>query len=170
MTGLWRAAVTRLGRSLRRRVAERRAPDITIGGETNPYLRRWYLLPRNRACNLYLHQFLRSDDDRALHDHPWANLSILLDGAYVEVVATRGGTTVGRRRDAGCLVARGPRRAHRVALFAGEDGVPRPVWTLFATGPKLRAWGFWCPGRGWVHWRDFTAGPRGETVGRGCDQ
>jgi hypothetical protein len=43
-----------------------------------------------------------------------------------------------------------------------------PVWTLFVTGPRVRSWGFWCA-HGWRHWKTFTAGPRGETVGRGCD-
>jgi hypothetical protein len=59
----------------------RRAPDFLIGGADDPYIRRWWVIPRNRWFNVYLHQFLRSDDDRALHDHPWANCSILLRGA-----------------------------------------------------------------------------------------
>ena len=75
---------------LRRRIADRRAPDLVIGGAADPYLRRWYVLPRNPVLNVYLHHFLRSDDDRALHDHPWVNASVLLDGDYVEVLATRG--------------------------------------------------------------------------------
>ena len=62
----------------------RRPPDRIIGGASDPYLRRWFIIPRNRWFNIYLHQFLRSDDDRALHDHPWVNLSILLTGRYME--------------------------------------------------------------------------------------
>lgn len=144
------------------RVAERRPPDFVIGGGENPYLRRWWIIPRNRVFNVYLHHFLRSDDDRALHDHPWINLSVLLAGSYVEHMP--GGKAL---RVEGDLIARGPRAAHRVALLADQDG-EMPVWTLFITGPKVREWGFHCP-RGWRHWRDFTAGPRGERVGRGCD-
>ena len=49
----------------------RRPADFVIGGAERPYLRRWWVIPRNRLFNVYLHQFLRSDDDRALHDHPW---------------------------------------------------------------------------------------------------
>ena len=30
-------------------------------------------------------------------------------------------------------------------------------------------WGFHCP-KGWVHWRDFTAGKDGEIVGKGCGE
>jgi hypothetical protein len=33
----------------------------------------------------------------------------------------------------------------------------------------VREWGFHCPRR-WVHWRQFTAGPNGETVGKGCGE
>ena len=35
---------------------------------------------------MYLHLFLRDDDDRALHDHPWDNASFLLTEGYVEVL------------------------------------------------------------------------------------
>lgn len=30
------------------RITERRMPDFIIGGHDNPYLMRWYLVPRNR--------------------------------------------------------------------------------------------------------------------------
>ena len=52
------------------------------------YLRRWFLLLHNRWLNVYLHQFCRSDYDRALHDHPWWNCLILLSGGYHEVTPT----------------------------------------------------------------------------------
>lgn len=149
-------------KSLTARVYDGRAPDFIIGGSDNPYLRRWWLIPRNRFFNIYLHQFLRSDDDRALHDHPWVNCSILLSGEYTEVLPTKGGTTTSRVLTAGSMAFRWPSQAHRVHLHAG------PCWTLFITGPRVRQWGFWCP-KGWVHWQDFTAGPRGEIVGRGCE-
>ena len=54
------------------RWARNREPDFIIGGHEAPYLRRHWLIPRNRFFNIYVHEFLRSDDDRALHDHPWA--------------------------------------------------------------------------------------------------
>jgi hypothetical protein len=49
----------------------KRRPDFIIGGADNPYLLRWWIIPRNRWCNVYLHKILRDDDPRALHDHPW---------------------------------------------------------------------------------------------------
>ncbi len=63
-----------------------RPPDFVVqapNGEV--YLNRWHLIPKNRWFNIYLHHFLRSDDDRALHDHPWWNASILLTGEYTEI-------------------------------------------------------------------------------------
>jgi hypothetical protein len=135
-----------------------REPDCVIGPPDNPYLRRWWLIPRNRWFNLYLHNILRDDDDRALHDHPWANLSILLRGAYREV--TPRGTHLRKR---GSFVLRWATAAHRLEVERG------PVWTLFITGPVVREWGFHCP-KAWVHWREFVKpGSPGE-VGRGCGE
>lgn len=59
-------------------------PHFIIGGTDRPYLLRWFLIPRNRWFNIYLHKFCRDDDDRALHDHPWWFVSIMLQGSYVE--------------------------------------------------------------------------------------
>jgi hypothetical protein len=141
----------------------KRGPDIEIGGSVDPYLRRWFLIPRNRWFNIYLHQFCRSDDDRALHDHPWWNLSILLRGQYDEHTISDGGVSVRTTRMAGELKFRKAKSAHRIELTHG------PCWTLFLTGPRIREWGFHCP-QGWRHWRIFTAGDRGELVGRGCGE
>lgn len=143
-----------------------RRPDVTIGGEANPYLRRWHLTPRGNGAAVYLHQFLRSDDDRALHDHPWPSAGLILSGQYIE--HTPGGAWV---REPGEWILREPASAHRVQLLPDASRPPHemPVWTLFIVGDRVREWGFHCP-QGWVHWRDFTAGEHGEVIGRGCDQ
>jgi hypothetical protein len=134
-----------------------RAPDFVIGAAENPYMRRWWIIPRNEGCNVYLHEILRDDDDRALHDHPWDNTSMLLSGGYIE--HTPEGAF---RREAGSIVTRSATTLHRLEV----DG--KPAISLFITGPKIREWGFACP-QGWRHWRDFTGGAKGELVGRGCD-
>lgn len=136
-----------------------RAPDFVIGETANPYLRRWWIVPRNASLNLYLHEILRSDDDRALHDHPWPNTSYLLAGRYVE--HTPQGSFL---REAGWIGERGAEAAHRLEILPGERAV-----SLFMTGPKVREWGFHCP-NGWKHWQDFTGGAQGELVGRGCGE
>ncbi|TJU85594.1 MAG: hypothetical protein E5Y10_24555 [Mesorhizobium sp.] len=145
-------------------IADQRPPDVMIGGAVDTYLRRWFLIPRNRFFNIYLHQFMRSDDDRALHDHPWWNVSILLRGRYVEHTISAGGINIRTERKAGDVKLRRAGAAHRIELHDG------PCWTLFVTGPRLREWGFHCP-RGWVHWRAFTnPADNGATIGRGCGE
>jgi hypothetical protein len=144
------------------RVPPRRDPDFVIGGPERAYLRRWWLIPRNRVFNVYLHQILRSDDDRALHDHPWPNLSLVVSGSYVEHTIAAGGVHRRARLTAGAVKLRGPRAAHRLELDGG------PCWTLFVTGPRVRHWGFHCPA-GWRHWRDFTAPSDTGRIGRGCE-
>jgi hypothetical protein len=150
---------------LRRRILKHsnRAPDFIIGGTERPYMRRWFVIPRNNFFNIYLHQILRSDDDRALHDHPWVNCSILLNGRYVEHTISSGGINRRKEYRAGDIKFRGARSAHRLELVDGQ------CWSLFITGPRLREWGFHCVDKGWVHWREFTAPHDTGQIGRGCD-
>jgi hypothetical protein len=135
-----------------------RAPDFVIGDPAAPYMRRWWIIPRNRWFNLYLHNILRDDDDRALHDHPWWNVSIVLTGVLREVLPS--GSRILQRF---AIVARGAKAAHRLEVVHG------PVWTLFITGPVVRTWGFHCP-KGWVPWRQFVAADNPGAVGRGCGE
>lgn len=149
---------------VRERIAAR-APDFMVGKPTDPYLLRWYVIPRNRWLNVYLHRFRRSDDDRALHDHPWCWLSLLLEGAYVEHTIAQGGVHNRQVITAGTVRVHRPRFAHRLEVRR-EYG---PCWTLFITGPRVRVWGFLCPERGWVPWDVFTKPGKPGEVGRGCD-
>jgi hypothetical protein len=159
----------------------RRPPDRIIGGASDPYLRRWFIIPRNRWFNIYLHQFLRSDDDRALHDHPWVNLSILLTGRYMEHDVD-GNVTLRKPWRPWApwrLVFRLATTFHRIEMLTttsepqGWTGYTvtheLPVWTLFLTGPNVREWGFLCP-QGWRHWREFTNPANSGEIGRGCDE
>lgn len=139
--------------------------------------------------HIYLHKFVLSDEDRALHDHPWPNASILIAGTYDECVQ-RGDKDVGWfRRKEGFVYFRKPSTAHRIALmeFVRDKGkelairkspllpisthqeiIYAPVITLFITGPKIRNWGFWCP-KGWRRWEDFCDSRDHGVIGRGCE-
>lgn len=144
-------------------------PHFVIGGGSSPYMLRWYLLPRNRRFNIYLHKFLRDDDDRALHDHPWWFVSIILKRGYTEV--TENGE-IDRR--AGSIAFRPATHRHRVVLdkwteFYAGTTVTEPCWTLVATGRKHRTWGFWCP-KGFVPWHQFVDAKDNGNVGRGCGE
>jgi hypothetical protein len=159
MSALAASLAGRIHDALLRRVIFRRRPDFIIGGADDPYLLRWWLIPRNRFFNIYVHKFLRSDDNRALHTHPWAfNASILLLGEYDEVTASGA-----RRLRAGSIKPRIGASPHRVALVN-----QMPIVTLFITGPVVREWGFLCP-QGWRHWREFTSPADAGSIGKGCD-
>lgn len=133
-----------------------RKPDFIIGDN---YLRRWWVIPRNHGCNVYLHEILHSDDDRALHDHPWDNTSYVLEGEYEE--HTPDGVFI---RNAGDVVSRPAEAAHRLVIPEGGRAL-----TLFFTGPAKRDWGFHCP-KGWVPWREFVDENDTGQVGRGCGE
>lgn len=135
-----------------------RAPDFVIGPKDDPYMLRWWLIPRNDVFNAYYHVIRHDDDDRALHDHPWPSFSVLVRGALREVTPDL--STV---HYPGACVYRGPDHVHRLEL-AGDS----PAETLFITGPKVREWGSHCP-QGWRHWQDFVGVDPGE-IGRGCGE
>jgi hypothetical protein len=115
----------------------------------SPYLSRYYIFgsafddngKRVRRSwmpiSLFLHKFHRSDDDGALHSHPWRwSIALILRGGYSE--ERRVGDGVVRRlvRPFRFNFIRGT-DYHRVDLL-GES-----AWTLFLAGPKVSTWYFW---------------------------
>lgn len=141
-------------------------PHFYIGGRERPYMLRWYLIPRNRRLNIYLHKFCRDDDDRALHDHPWWFVSVMLRGMYIEYMPHSQGAC--RVRRAVSFAFRKATHQHRVELRKREDGSPIPCCTLVVTGRKVREWGFWCP-KGFVPWHQFVNRDDHGAIGPGCD-
>ncbi|WP_285020277.1 hypothetical protein [Novosphingobium sp. fls2-241-R2A-195] len=134
----------------------RREQDFVIGDRQ---LLRWWVIPRNEQVNVYLHAVLKSDEDRAMHDHPWSNVSFLIAGSYIE--HTPEGRFV---RRAGDVIERPAHAMHRLEAIPGERAI-----SLFMTGPKVREWGFACE-QGWVHWEDFVSRENEGAVGRGCGE
>jgi len=143
------------------------------------YMDRWWRIPRNWATNCYFHIVRRSDEDRAHHDHPWLNFSIVLDGGYYEHEIAEGGVERRTWRGPGAMKFRWTgRKAHRLELvrtqlqdallIEGGDFwrpdftsmkldtvVELPARTIFITGPVLRRWGFHDSIRGWVDAYDW---------------
>lgn len=156
----------------------KRSPDFIVGGPEDPYLLRWWIIPRNRFFNIYLHKFLRDDDDRALHDHPWVNLSFLIKGSYIEHLPYQYGRSGTRYFNAPSIIFRRAVHRHRIELVKSRWLCPDndktwvkkslPAWTIFITGPKIREWGFWCSGWKFVHWKDFTTPTDKGKTGKGC--
>jgi hypothetical protein len=133
-------------------------PHFIIGETDNPYMLRWHIIPRNKFLCIYLHKFLRDDDDRALHDHPWNFVSVMLKGSYDEY--TPEGVI---SRSAPSVAYRKADHQHRVELRS------KACWTLVFRGSVIREWGFWCP-QGFVHWKVFTAPDNPGEIGRGCGE
>lgn len=169
MSTITRWLAARLYKRIHARVAARRAPDFIIGEPDQPYMLRWWMIPRNRWFNVYLHHVLRDDEDRALHDHPWASVSLTLRGVLAEVYVDRRGVSRVREMRRGSVVWRSARFTHRLFLPVNHE-CHADAWTLFITGPVVREWGFACPA-GWRHWKEFTAVRAGDKgrIGRGCE-
>lgn len=150
-------------------------PHFRVGDQAAPYMLRWYLIPRNGFMNLYMHKFLRDDEDRALHDHPWWFVSLMICGRYSETVE-REVEFDDKLLDAKQVIERNTpsiafRRAthrHRVVLPKDSSGKPIPCWTIVLTGSKTREWGFWCP-KGFVVWTDFVDRTSHGSTGKGCE-
>lgn len=113
--------------------------DITRDGDL--YMRRFYIV-RTRWFSLFLHCIFRSDVDADLHDHPWSFIAMLLTGCYYEY------------DELGChkIYPFSPRFRH--AEYLHRLHLDKPVWTLFAHGPRRREWGFQTD-TGWVHWEKY---------------
>jgi hypothetical protein len=147
------------------KIMDSRPPDFVIGPKEDPYMLRWWGIPRNRFFNIYLHKILHDDDDRALHDHPWPSLSLMCAGTIKETYTTDNGlTTKTKILRIGDWRYRGPEFAHRLELVRND--IAR---TIFMTGPRIREWGFLCP-QGWRHWKDFVSSDDKGAVGRGCGE
>lgn len=148
-----------------------REPDLIIGPVDDPYMHRWMLFPKNRWFNIYLHKIIRSDNDFALHDHPYNNISVVLKGGYDELVPEKSSTTLLARifrdsegfqlssyvahhfqppfrqtwRPAGSVIFRQAAAAHRLVLplvLSNTDTTPR-----YAT-----AWSLFIVGRRRREW------------------
>ena len=161
----------------------------------NPTYWRWFVWPRNRFVNCYLHNFLR-DDEEDLHDHRMVNISVVLSRIGYREELYRSKPRIGwplprtiiRRVRFMRPRIRLPSTPHRVVLHRNEEGRPMPIWSLFIGFPHWRNWGFWCPGTKiqagnqkipisaarWIPWEQYVLGsdPTSSdygTRGAGCD-
>lgn len=146
------------------------------------YLRRFYLYRGKIRPHVYIHHICTSDDDRALHDHPWGFKSFMMWGRYDEIrpdyqlspsevreacyeAAKRNelclfydevhGLVVHRRFTAPTFLRReDPTDFHRLVLPKRKNGQYKTVWTLVFTSERVREWGFMLKS-GWVKWNEF---------------
>jgi hypothetical protein len=119
----------------------RRRVIWSCGQAKGPLLTRYFLWHGHRL-GIFLHHLHASDEDRALHDHPWSFLTCLLSGGYFEW--TPAGRSWRRRFS---ILYRPAEWQHRLELV-------RPVWTLVVRFRRRRPWGFITP-TGWQEWRAY---------------
>lgn len=128
-----------------------------VSAPTDVYLRRWYLL-ETPWFGLKLHHILRPDADRALHDHPWSFVALILRGGYTEETADveRGVSWDGSlwqvERPTHRPWSLNVKRAtdlHRIHVLHGD------CWTLVLNGPKRRKWGFSLRPGHWQAWDEY---------------
>jgi hypothetical protein len=161
-----------------------RKPDLIIGPRHDPQTVRWHIFVW-RGWQLSLHKWLRSDSDRAPHDHKADNLSIILNAGYWETIRTRewweyperiGGGPYDPKafelagwkhygdgefyRDVDRTYFRWPLVPYfRKAETPHRVTLPsdgKPVYTLWLRWPARRRWGYWCP-KGWVDADDYNS-------------
>ncbi len=176
------AAPAWLGRLAIPLIRNRSWPDFVIeemqrGAENyfdiDGYMERVWVVRAKPGSNRYacrIHWLLRSDQDRALHNHPWRNTSVILKGGYWELTKIAEPDLGYARQlrwmslisaiagDDTCLTSDHIRGLKADGIFwrgvgaivqrSAEDAhrliLPpgRTSLSLFFTGPKTQDWGF----------------------------
>ncbi|MGV6816553.1 MAG: hypothetical protein ACWA44_04675 [Thiotrichales bacterium] len=116
-------------------------PCRLIRTNNKRYLERYYL-GRLFGMTFYIHRFVASDGDRALHDHPWKFCAALcLAGGYQEkrlrwFNPETGYDCVKRK------IRPGKFNIIRISNFHQILQTQPETWTLFMHTPKIKSWGF----------------------------
>jgi hypothetical protein len=114
----------------------------TIEPDGIPYLVRyfaagWNPFTRQGEGAIYLHHFVGSDPQTAVHSHPWTwGTSLVLVGGYREERCTPDGTRTVHTYHPGEVNVLAPGDRHRVDLLGTE------CWTLFLAGRYGQPWAF----------------------------
>jgi hypothetical protein len=161
--------------------------QIISDADGSPYLYRYFIwkpdwlqklgINPKKAGRIYVHHLIRSDYDRALHDHPWPFLSFMFWGGYTEFSTfedwtrhaardfgvcqrrwhmdykNNDGESICKTFDAPCFLFRSAAWRHRLELKPGQT-----AWTLVFIGQKQREWGFWTTLKKWCHWKKYDTG------------
>jgi hypothetical protein len=98
-------------------------------------LSRWWV---ENVGNVYLHRLHGPDPDRAVHNHPWRAVCLVLRGGYMQIKHTQNanGSTTVRYEFVGGVNHLRWNEYHKIVSV-------RPnTWTLCVHGPVRRVWGF----------------------------
>ena len=131
-----------------------------IGSPDDPLLVR-YIIFRCPAFGVFIHHMYRSDYDRAIHNHPWQFVSVVLKGGYTEIHdQTIDGSQTSITHKPGSVLVRPAEWRHRFCLpiirEMATDGmvVYQKSITLVIVGRRTQKWGFFTD-RGWCWWRKY---------------
>jgi hypothetical protein len=124
------------------------------------YMERYWLKQPDASGgnSIRIHHTMRSDFDRALHDHPWPSTSIVLKGGYFEILPKDQGQDSSKDstdfqrvwRSAGDVVSRAAHDRHRLEIVPGTS-----CWSMFIVGTWEKDWGFYDKEEGFVYWRKY---------------
>lgn len=135
------------------------------------YMDRQWIIERDQSplgWGARIHRIMRSDEDRHLHDHPWHNVSVILEGGYIELMPNdtmvldalpepmrsqvrdkAGEPLIAIVRKPGDVIYREDVTRHRLIIPNSGHAT-----SLFLVGPKTQEWGFYTE-KGKVLWTDY---------------
>jgi hypothetical protein len=123
------------------RYARANEPTLIVRPNGPVMFYRWWLMRDEKLCSVYINRHVGSDDLPAPHDHPWDNMTIVLEGKFCEQLYEEDELRETVMRSRGDVVVRSAAFSHRIEMRPGEE-----CWTLFITGPVVNRWSFKCPG------------------------
>lgn len=129
-----------------------------VSKEGGVHFRRYRLLS-TPWFNIYVHQILRSDEEKHFHDHPWSFTSYILKGSYWErwteypdhpyqLDSTYSSEPPAPGMKVRRVIKHHAEDAHKLTLLTPE------VWTLVFTSGRERVWGYHTE-QGWIDFKTY---------------
>lgn len=127
------------------------------------YLWRWHITSDRQGAGVYLHYFLKGDNDPDPHNHPWRFSTYVIAGGYIDEVWKKnedGTASFSHYEDCvpGKAYEREPDHIHRVMIPEGKT-----AWTLVFRGTRTKEWGFFTKD-GLIPWRKYLGLPDSAPV------
>jgi hypothetical protein len=154
----------------------KRTPYTHLGD----YMSRWWIVPYRHELKLTwyknpigwflqqfdiairVHEIKRGDSDRALHNHPWPYITLILKGGYIEVTEIRSKNNQficyqKQEYVSGDILFRSSSFRHRLELFNLNPYVypQETTTTLFITFRKNNEWGFYETPDYFIHHKNY---------------
>lgn len=107
----------------------------SLGLKDCPYMKRWVIVLF--GYSIRIHYWVKSDDTRFYHSHPWNFFTFILFGSYTDVSFD----PATKKTEEEVLNTFNLR--YRPANHYHYVKVNKPTLTLVLAGPKIQNWGFW---------------------------